>query len=103
MIHPLHPLLHTYPGASFKHHPFDNGNLNGPHLAHASGGDNGGYWAHVPVEVPDGPAFGPGAWNLPPAVLAMMEGRGTGVYGVTMTGGTPFNYGWPKYGPVSAR
>jgi hypothetical protein len=30
-----------------------------------------------------------------------MEGRGTGVWGMTMQGGgQPFNYGWPKYGPV---
>lgn len=31
-----------------------------------------------------------------------MEGRGTGVWGMTMQGGgQAFNYGWPKYGPVS--
>jgi hypothetical protein len=32
-----------------------------------------------------------------------MEGRGTGVWGMTMQGGgQAFNYGWPKYGPVSS-
>lgn len=93
----IHPLLHNYPGASFRYHPYDNGNLNGPHLAMASGGDSMGYWAHVPVEVPEGPPV----WKLPPAIIAAMEGRGTGQYGITMTGGEPFNYGWPKYGPVS--
>lgn len=93
----VHPLLATHPGASFtKHHPFDNGNVNGPHLALASGGNSLGYWAHVPWEVPEPPQ-----WGLPPAVVAAMEGRGTGVYGVTGNGGMPFNYGWPKYGPVS--
>lgn len=96
MSHPQHPLLHTYPGASFKTHPFDNGNLNGPHLAQASGGDSFGYWSHVPMELP-----GPIQWGLPPAMMAQMEGRGTGVYGQLVSGqGQPFNYGWPKYGPV---
>ena len=57
-----------------------------------------GYWAHVPWEVPE---MTP--WGLPPAVEAQMEGRGTGVWGMTMQGGRmPFNYGWPKYGPVSS-
>ncbi|GFZ50583.1 hypothetical protein JCM24511_08340 [Saitozyma sp. JCM 24511] len=95
----VHPLLATHPGASFtKHHPFDNGNVNGPHLALASGGNSLGYWAHVPWEVPEPPQ-----WGLPPAVVAAMEGRGTGVYGVTGNGGMPFNYGWPKYGPMPLR
>lgn len=45
---------------------------------------------------------GPINWGLPPAVMAQMEGRGTGVYGHLVSGqGQPFNYGWPKYGPVS--
>jgi hypothetical protein len=92
----LHPLLATYPGASFtRSHPYDNGNVTGPHLAAASGGNSMGYWGHVPWEVPSPPE-----WGLPPAVVAAMEGRGTGVYGVTGSGGAPYNYGWPKYGPV---
>lgn len=62
----------------------------------ASGGDSMGYWAHIPIELPEPPN-----WKLPPAVIAAMEGRGSGMYGITMTGGMPFNYGWPKYGPVS--
>ena len=46
----------------------------------------------------------PPEWGLPAAVIAQMEGRGTGVYGLTTQGmgGRPFNYGWPKYGPVSS-
>jgi hypothetical protein len=89
----LHPHLTTFPGASFV----PNGNLNGPHLAMGSGGNNPGYWGHVPWETPEPPQWGPA-----PAMLAMMEGRGTAVYGQTMQGpgGMPFNYGWPKYGPV---
>jgi hypothetical protein len=40
-------------------------------------------------------------WKLPPAIEAAQEGRGTGVWGMTMQGGgAAFNYGWPKYGPV---
>jgi hypothetical protein len=69
-----------------------------PHGQHGqrSGGNSQGYWAHVPWEVPE-----PTPWGLPPAVTAAMEGRGTGVWGMTMQGGgQPFNYGWPKYGPV---
>lgn len=93
-----HPLYSTYPGASF-HNAMDPtyGNANGPYLAAASGGDSFGYWGQVPWEAP-----APPQWDLPPAVLAMMEGRGTGMYGVPPGGnGAPFNYGWPKYGPVS--
>ena len=92
MAFAIHPLLSTYPGASFV----PNGNLNGPHWAMRSGGDSTGYWGHVPWEIPQ-----PGEWSLPPAVVAMMEGRGTGMYGVNMEGGMRYNYGWPKYGPVS--
>jgi len=94
MAFALHPLLSTYPGASF----FPNGNFNGPHLGQASGGDTGGYWANVPWEIPQPPE-----WGLPPAIVAAMEGRGSGVYGVPLGGGggMMFNYGWPKYGPVS--
>ena len=73
-----------------------NGNLNGPHLALASGGDSAGYWAQIPWEVPQ-----PAPWELPPAIIAAREGRGTGFYGMTEKGGPPFNYGYPKYGPVS--
>lgn len=93
MAFALHPLLSTYPGASFV----PNGNLNGPHLAMQSGGNNPGYWGHVPWETPGSPEWGPS-----PAMIAKMEGRGTGIYGLTMQGpgGMPFNYGWPKYGPV---
>ncbi|KAK1925625.1 hypothetical protein DB88DRAFT_484537 [Papiliotrema laurentii] len=93
MAFALHPLLSTYPGASF----FPNGNMTGPHLAARSGGNNPGYWGYIPWETPQPPQWGP-----PPAVQAMMEGRGTGVYGLTMQGpgGAPFNYGWPKYGPM---
>jgi len=90
-----HPQMSTYPGASFQT-PWNPSNYNGPHLAQRSGGDAQGYWAHVPWEVPE-----PTPWGLPPAVTAAMEGRGTGVWGMTMQGGgQPFNYGWPKYGPV---
>lgn len=93
----LHPMMSTYPGASFQT-PLNPQNLNGPHLAARSGGDSMGYWAHVPWEIPE---MTP--WGLPPAVEAQMEGRGTGVWGMTMQGGRmPFNYGWPKYGPVSS-
>ncbi len=88
----LHPLLSTYPGASF----IPNGNFNGPHLAIASGGNSAGYWAEIPWEVSE-----PFQWSLPPAIVAAQEGRGTGIYGITGKGGAPFNYGWPKYGPVS--
>lgn len=96
----LHPVMSTYPGASFQT-PFNPQNLNGPHLAMRSGGDSMGYWGHVPWEVPDPAGM---KWGLPPAVEAQMEGRGTGVWGMTMQGGgMPFNYGWPKYGPVSQR
>ena len=96
--------MHNYPGAAFHsaRHPWDHGNVNGPHLAMASGGDSMGYWQHVPVEVPDGASPPHEQWKLPIAVIAAMEGRGTGVYGVTLSGGMPFNYGWPKYGPVRA-
>lgn len=88
-----HPYLSTYPSASF----FPNGNLNGPHLAMASGGNSGGYWSAVPWDLPPPPE-----WSLSPAVIAQLEGRGTGMYGVLLEGrGQPFNYGWPKYGPVS--
>jgi len=91
-----HPQMSTYPGASFQT-PWNPSNYNGPHLAQRSGGHSQGYWAHVPWEVPE-----PTPWGLPPAVTAAMEGRGTGVWGMTMQGGgQPFNYGWPKYGPVS--
>ena len=90
-----HPQMSTYPGASFQT-PWNPSNYNGPHLAQRSGGHSQGYWAHVPWEVPE-----PTPWGLPPAVTAAMEGRGTGVWGMTMQGGgQPFNYGWPKYGPV---
>jgi hypothetical protein len=90
-----HPQMSTYPGASFQT-PWNPSNYNGPHLAQRSGGNSQGYWAHVPWEVPE-----PTPWGLPPAVTAAMEGRGTGVWGMTMQGGgQPFNYGWPKYGPV---
>ena len=41
----------------------------------------------------------PGEWGLPPAIVALQEGRGTGWYGGQ--GGMRFEYGWPKYGPVS--
>jgi hypothetical protein len=94
MAFAIHPLLSTYPGASFV----PNGNLNGPAFAMASGGDNGGYWSHVPLGFPEPPQ-----WGLPPAIIAAMEGRGSGIYGVPVGGpsGMPFNYGWPKYGPVS--
>ena len=94
MAFAIHPQLSTYPGASF----FPNGNLNGPHLAVRSGGNAAGYWGHVPWEVPEPPE-----WGLPPAIIAAMEGRGTGVYGLRPEGprGARFNYGWPKYGPVS--
>lgn len=93
MAFAIHPMMSTYPGASF----FPNGNLTGPHLAIQSGGDSMGYWGHVPWEMPQMPE-----WGLPPAILAMQEGRGTGMYGTTPQGqGMPFNYGWPKYGPVS--
>ena len=93
MAFAIHPLMSTYPGASFT----PNGNLNGPHLAMRSGGDALGYWAHVPWEIPEPPV-----WDLPPAIKAAIEGRGTGVYGLPLQGpGMPFNYGWPKYGPVS--
>ena len=91
MAFAFHPLLSTYPGASF----FPNGNLNGPHLALAQP-DSAGYWGQVPWEIPE-----PFQWGLPPAIVAAMEGRGTGVYGLTKSGGGMFNYGWPKYGPVS--
>jgi len=92
----LHPQMSTYPGASFQN-PLNPTNYNGPHLAQRSGGNSQGYWAHVPWEVPE-----PTPWGLPPAIEAAMEGRGTGVWGMTMQGGgQPFNYGWPKYGPVS--
>lgn len=41
-------------------------------------------------------------WRLPPAIEAAREGRGTGVWGMPVGGrGMRFNYGWPKYGPVS--
>lgn len=93
-----HPLFSTYPGASF-HPTWDPtfGNVNGRHLAAASGGDSFGYWGKAPWEPP-----APPQWDLPPAVVAMMEGRGTGIYGMPPEGrGAPFNYGWPKYGPVS--
>ena len=57
-----------------------------------------GYWGHIPLDPPEPPV-----WGLPAAVVAQMEGRGTGVYGATIQGpGMPFNYGWPKYGPVSS-
>ena len=94
MAFALHPLLSTYPGASF----FPNGNLTGPHLAIRSGGDSTGYWGYVPWEVPSMPE-----WGLPPAIVAAQEGRGTGIWGMTLDGpgGQMFNYGWPKYGPVS--
>ncbi|KAK4683473.1 hypothetical protein P7C73_g6785, partial [Tremellales sp. Uapishka_1] len=92
MAFALHPHLSTYPGASF----FPNGNLNGPHLALQSGGPSAGYWGHVPWEVPEPPT-----WDLPPAIIAAMEGRGTGFYGGQ--GGPAFNYGWPKYGPMPLR
>jgi len=96
MAFAIHPQFSTYPGASF----FPNGNLNGPHLAVRSGGNAIGYWGHVPWEVPEPPE-----WGLPPAIIAAMEGRGTGIYGLTPQGpgGARFNYGWPKYGPVSRR
>lgn len=85
----LHPLLSTYPGASFEP------NFNGPHFAYATG-NSGGYWPHVPLEAPPPPQ-----WSLPPAVIAAQEGRGTGVYGALPEGrGAPYNYGYPKYGPV---
>lgn len=93
----LHPNLSTYPGASFQP-PF-----TGPHLAFQSGGNSLGYWGHIPPEPSplmrgELPQLG-----LPPAITAMMEGRGTGMYGVSVEGrGLPFNYGWPKYGPVSS-
>lgn len=101
-MHPIHPLMHNYPGAAFHSpmHPWDHGNVNGPHLAMASGGDSMGYWQHIPVELPEGPPPHE-QWKLPIAMIAAMEGRGTGVYGMTLSGGMPLNYGWPKYGPVS--
>lgn len=101
-MHPIHPMMHHYPGAAFhsQMHPWDHGNVNGPHLAMASGGDSMGYWQHIPIELPDGPPPQE-QWKLPIAVIAAMEGRGTGQYGVTLSGGMPYNYGWPKYGPVS--
>lgn len=109
---PVHPLMHNYPGASFTHpfgpvpplHPgipaHGNGNVNGPYLAQLAGGNSFGYWAQVP---PDYPSEPPTQWTLPPAIQAAIEGRGTGVYGLPVGGqGSPFNYGWPKYGPVSS-
>lgn len=45
-------------------------------------------------------------WDVPPAVKAVQEGRGTGVYGVTLEGGGQgkmFPYGWPRYGPMPLR
>lgn len=97
MAFALHPLLSTYPGASF----IPNGNFNGPHLSVQSGGPSVGYWGHVPWETPQMPE-----WDLPPAVKAVQEGRGTGVYGVTLEGGGQgkmFPYGWPRYGPMPLR
>ncbi|ORY31865.1 hypothetical protein BCR39DRAFT_465358 [Naematelia encephala] len=97
MAFTIHPLLSTYPGASF----FPNGNLTGPHLAQASGGDSGGYWAYVPWDIPSIPPHH--QWGLPPALIALREGRGTGVYGRQGPGlgrGVPINYGWPRYGPM---
>ncbi|KAK6907736.1 hypothetical protein L486_05657 [Kwoniella mangroviensis CBS 10435] len=97
MAFALHPLLSTYPGASF----FPNGNLNGPHLAVQSGGPSSGYWGQVPWNLPEFPE-----WGLPPAIIAAQEGRGTGVYGYTLEGGGQgmrFDYGWPKYGPMPLR
>ena len=80
--------MSTYPGASF--HPL----FNGPHLM-THGGMSTGYWGVAPLDFPvEPPVFEP-----PPAIKAMMEGRGTGVYGGL--GGPPYNYGWPKWGPVS--
>ncbi|KAK8858844.1 hypothetical protein IAR55_003074 [Kwoniella newhampshirensis] len=102
MAFALHPLLSTYPGASF----FPNGNVNGPHLAHAHATGTGlyspGYWAYVPLDPPPKPPF---EWGLPPAIVAMHEGRGTGTYGHTLEGGGAgerwgTRYGWPKYGPM---
>ena len=99
MAFAIHPFLSTYPGASF----FPNGNLNGPHLGLSSGGHSLGYWGHVPMEFPSGypfaPPGAPGAWGEVPAMVAMREGRGNGYFGGV--GGERFNYGWPKYGPVS--
>ncbi|KAL7423148.1 hypothetical protein Q5752_002448 [Cryptotrichosporon argae] len=87
----LHPLLSTYPGASF--HPIGTG----PHLALASGGPSLGYWGAVPCDPPPAPP----EWTLPPAVVAALEGRGTGVYGLLPEGtGEPYRYGMPKYGPM---
>ncbi|WVF68759.1 hypothetical protein IAT40_003531 [Kwoniella sp. CBS 6097] len=80
MAFALHPLLSTYPGASF----FPNGNLNGPHLAVQSGGPSVGYWGYVPWETPEMPQ-----WDLPPAIKAAMEGRGTGVYGLALNPNAP--------------
>lgn len=60
------------------------------------GGMSTGYWGVAPLDFPvEPPVFEP-----PPAIKAMMEGRGTGVYGGL--GGPPYNYGWPKWGPVSS-
>ncbi|OCF35033.1 hypothetical protein I316_03073 [Kwoniella heveanensis BCC8398] len=80
MAFALHPLLSTYPGASF----FPNGNLNGPPLALQSGGPSVGYWGYVPWETPEMPQ-----WDLPPAIKAAIEGRGTGVYGLTINPNAP--------------
>ncbi|WVR03540.1 hypothetical protein IAU60_000532 [Kwoniella sp. DSM 27419] len=96
MAFTIHPLLSTYPGASF----FPTGGYTGPHLAIQSGGPSAGYWGHVPWDQPQVP---PSQWTLPPAVIAAQEGRGTGIYGLTKEGGgqgMPLNYGWPRYGPM---
>jgi hypothetical protein len=89
MAFQYHPAMSTYPGASF--HSF----FNGPHLL-THGGMSHGYWGAAPLDFPtEPPVFEP-----PPAVQAMLEGRGTGLYGGV--GGPPYNYGWPKWGPVRA-
>ncbi|WWC71050.1 uncharacterized protein I206_105003 [Kwoniella pini CBS 10737] len=104
MAFAIHPLYSTYPGASF----FPNENLNGPHLSIQSGGNSLGYWGNVPLNLPEFPLP---EWNLPPALIALNEGRGTGIYGLPLQpdggiGGNQqqkFNYGWPKYGPMPLR
>ncbi|WWC88377.1 uncharacterized protein L201_003288 [Kwoniella dendrophila CBS 6074] len=104
MAFAIHPLTSTYPGASF----YPNGNLNGPHLSYQSGGPSLGYWNEVPWNLPESFPFPHSEWKLPPAIIAQQEGRGTGIYGLTLEGPPPgqgqrFNYGWPKYGPMPLR